>query len=190
MSLKSLSPEVLRKLVANRTRFLEFLERRVRRRDVAEEILQDAYVRGMTRGGSLREDESAVAWFYRLLRNAMVDRARAEAVQRGRQVALDVDALSPGGAEPDQELIETICACVGDLIPTLRPDYAAAIQRIELDGEPLANFADAAGITPGNAAVRVHRARQALRRRIEEVCGSCATHGGYRCQCRGEAHPS
>jgi RNA polymerase sigma-70 factor (ECF subfamily) len=184
-----MSPEVLRKLVANRTRFLEFLERRVRRRDLAEEILHDAYVRGMTRGGALRDDESAVAWFYRLLRNAMIDRTRAESAERGRHVSLDVDALPPGD-DPDEELIDTICACVSDLIPTLRPDYATAIQRIELGGESLAEFAGDTGITPGNAAVRVHRARQALRRRIEEVCGTCATHGGYRCQCSGEAHPS
>lgn len=184
-----MSPEVLRKLVANRTRFLEFLERRVRRRDLAEEILQDAYVRGMTRGGSLRDDESAIAWFYRLLRNAMIDRARAESAEHRRHVRLDVDTLPPGD-EPDQELIDTICACVSDLIPTLRPDYASAIQRIELGGESLANFANDAGITPGNAAVRVHRARQALRRRIEETCGTCATHGGYGCQCRGESHPA
>ena len=92
--------------------------------------------------------------------------------------------------EPDQELIDTICACVADLIPTLRPDYATAIQRVELGGESLPSFAAATGITRGNAAVRVHRARQALRRRIEESCGTCATHGGYRCECRAEAHPT
>ena len=41
-------------------------------RDLAEEILQDAFVRGLSRGAGarLRDDESAVAWFYRLLRNA------------------------------------------------------------------------------------------------------------------------
>ena len=184
-----MSPTVLRVLVANRTRFLEFLERRVRRRDLAEEILHDAYVRSMTRGGALRDDESALAWFYRVLRSAMIDRVRADATTARRQIPLDADAL-PVDVEPDQELIDTICACVADLIPTLRPDYAAAIQRVELGGESLPSFAAATGITRGNAAVRVHRARQALRRRIEESCGTCATHGGYRCECRAEAHPA
>jgi RNA polymerase sigma factor (sigma-70 family) len=184
-----MSPAVLDVLAANRTRFLEFLERRVRRRDLAEEILQDAYVRGMTHGGALREDESAIAWFYRVLRNAMTDRARAESAEQRRLTDLDLDAL-PGSGEPDQELIDTICACVNDLIPTLRPEYAAAIRRIELGGQSLPDFATAEGITRGNAAVRVHRARQALRRRIEESCGACAQHGGYRCECRGEAHPA
>jgi RNA polymerase sigma-70 factor (ECF subfamily) len=184
-----MSPAVLDVLVANRTRFLDFLERRVRRRDVAEEILHDAYVRGMSHGGGLREEESAIAWFYRVLRNAMIDRARADAVEHRRVAAVDVDAL-PVADEPDQELIDAICACVGDLVPTLRPEYATAIQRIELGGQSLPEFAAAEGITRGNAAVRVHRARQALRRRIEETCGQCATHGGYKCECRHELHPA
>src|SRR5436190_6310187 len=66
----AVSPAVLRILVENHARFLAFLERRVGSRDAAQEILQEAFVRSLSRGGSLRDDESAVAWFYRLLRNA------------------------------------------------------------------------------------------------------------------------
>jgi RNA polymerase sigma-70 factor (ECF subfamily) len=182
-----LAPGVVAILVANRDRFLAFLERRVGRRDVAEEILQDAFVRGLARGRTLRADESAIAWFYRLLRNAIVDRARADAAERRGRAAL---ALEPGdGGEPDQELLDTICACVTSLVDTLRPDYAAAIRRVELGGESLPAFAAATGITRGNAAVRVFRARQALRRRLEESCGPCGAHGGWQCECRSEPHP-
>jgi RNA polymerase sigma factor (sigma-70 family) len=183
-----LSPGVLRVLVANHDRFLAFLARRVQRRDVAEEILQDAFVRGIVRGGALREDESAVAWFYRLLRNAIVDRARWQSVEARGLAALAREAGSNAEAEPDGELIETICACVKNLVDTLRDEYAAAIRRVDLEGESVRSFAAAAGITRGNAAVRLYRARQALRRRVEESCGTCATHGCYECECRGEAH--
>jgi len=183
-----LSPAVLRVLVANHDRFLAFLARRVRRRDVAEEILQDAFVRGIARGGGLREDESAIAWFYRLLRNAIVDHARGQSVEARGVAAWAREAESHAEAEPDQELIDTICACVTNLVGTLRSDYAAAIQRVDLDGESVQTYAAAAGITRGNAAVRLFRARQALRRRVEESCGTCATHGCYECECRGEAH--
>lgn len=185
-----LSPAVVRALVANRDRFLAFLERRVRRRDVAEEILQDAFVRGLDRGRTLREDESAIAWFYRLLRNAIVDRARADAAEQRGRAALSHEPIEELGGEPvDQELIDTICSCVTSLVDTLRPEYAEAIRRVELDGESLPSFASATGITRGNAAVRLYRARQALRRRIGESCGTCVTHGGWQCECRSEPHP-
>jgi RNA polymerase sigma-70 factor (ECF subfamily) len=185
---EGLSPAVARVLVANHDRFLAFLERRVRRRDLAEEILQDAFVRGIARGGSLRADESAIAWFYRLLRNAMVDRLRAESAEaRGRE-ALEREVATGAGGGLDQELVDTICACVRSLVATLPSGYAAAIRHVDLEGRSLQAFAAAAGITAGNAAVRLYRARQALRRRAEQSCGPCATHGCYQCECRGEPH--
>lgn len=183
-----LSPAVLRVLVANHERFLRFLERRVGRRDLAEEILQEGFVRGIARGRSLREDESAVAWFYRLLRNAIVDHHRsASAETRGRE-ALGRELELAADGEPDQELIDTICACVTSLIATLKPEYATAIEKVDLGGAPLPRFAEEAGISRGNAAVRLFRARQALRRRVEQTCGTCSMHGCYECQCRNEPH--
>jgi RNA polymerase sigma factor (sigma-70 family) len=182
-----LSPAVLRVLLENHRRFLSFLERRVGRRDLAEELLQESFTRGIARGRTLRDDESVVAWFYRLLRNVMVDHLRRQSAEaRGR--AAFAREESAAAAEPDQELVDTICACVGSLVDTLKPEYAAAIQRVDLGGESLQSFATTANITRGNAAVRLFRARQALRRRVEQSCGTCATHGCYQCECSAEAH--
>jgi RNA polymerase sigma factor (sigma-70 family) len=181
-----LSPAALDILVANHERFLAFLERRVGRRDVAEEILQDAFVRGLSLGvgAALRDDESALAWFYRLLRNALVDRARRADVERR---GLARAAAEPNDA-PDRELSDVVCACVTAIVETLKPDYARAIRRVELEGLGVRAFAAEERITDGNAAVRLHRARQALRRRLEESCGTCATHGCYACECASAAH--
>jgi RNA polymerase sigma-70 factor (ECF subfamily) len=175
-------------LIDNHRRFLGFLERRVGRRDLAEELLQEAFTRGIARGRTLRSDESVVAWFYRLLRNVMVDHLRRQSAEARGRAAFAREESATAGAEPDQELVDTICACVGSLVDTLKPDYAAAIQRVDLGGESLQSFATAANITRGNAAVRLFRARQALRLRVEQSCGTCATHGCYQCECAAEAH--
>jgi RNA polymerase sigma-70 factor (ECF subfamily) len=179
-----LSPGVLRILVENHARFLDFLERRVRRRDVAEEILQEAFVRGIARGASLRDDESAIAWFYRLLRNALVDHVRHAAVEQRALAALAAESAGDAALDSDPDLKDAICRCLGNLLPTLKPAYADALQRVDLTGGSLQSLADSAGITPGNAAVRLFRARQALRRRVEQSCGTCATHGCYQCECQ------
>jgi RNA polymerase sigma factor (sigma-70 family) len=192
LGVTGLSPAVLAILTANHARFLAFLQRRVGRREVAEEILQDAFVRGISRTASatLRDDESAVAWFYRLLRNALVDHFRHASVEERGLARVAAEASESAHAATDQELVDTICACVTSLVDTLKPEYAAAIRRVELSGESLQSFATSVGIAPGNAAVRVFRARQALRRRVEQSCGACATHGCYECECRGEPHPA
>jgi RNA polymerase sigma factor (sigma-70 family) len=186
-----LSRAALDLLVTNHARFLAFLERRVGRRDLAEEILQDAFVRSLSRGGAarLRADESAVAWFYRLLRNAIVDHGRhASAEQRALARAAE-EASEPTERERDGELVEVICACVQSLLETLKPEHRRAIQRVELGGTSLRELAAAESITPGHAGVRLFRARQALRRRIEQSCGPCAEHGCHSCECRSEPHP-
>lgn len=180
------TPQVAEVLAGNHRRFLSFLERRVPSREIAEDILQEAFVRGITKAPPIGDAESIVAWFYRVLRNAVVDHYRhAGAEQRAyAQVLADTDeSVTPS----DTEMFETVCACVRDLVGTLKPEYAAAITRVDLEGTPVKAFAAEQGITPNNAAVRLHRAHQALRRQVTASCGTCAEHGCYRCEC-GRSH--
>jgi RNA polymerase sigma factor (sigma-70 family) len=188
-----LSPAARAVLADNHDRFLAFVRQRVRSPDLAEEILHDALVRGLAHGGALRDDGAVTAWFYRLLRNAIVDHVRSEAGRRRGLSALERELASAAGATPEadqQALVDTICRCVNVLLGALRAEYARALERVDLGGEPIDSFARQAGITRVNASVRLHRARRALRREIGRSCGSCAEHGCYQCECRGAPHRS
>jgi RNA polymerase sigma factor (sigma-70 family) len=182
----SVPTAVARTLAANHDRFLRFLERRVGHRDLAEEILQDAFVRGLSRADSVQSSETAIAWFYRLLRNALIDHYRH---QHSERRALEAAAAepTPPWSQPDDELMNTVCDCVRDMLSTLKPEYAQAIRAVDMDGATLSDFATTSGITPGNAAVRIHRARQALRRRLEQSCGTCAEHACLDCSCQHDS---
>jgi RNA polymerase sigma factor (sigma-70 family) len=179
---ESAADPVVATLLANHRRFLDFLAARVGTREDAEEILQDAFVRGLEKAGAIRDEESAVAWFYRLLRNAVTDHFRRTA---SRRKALEAHAHEVPESDPGfgAELERTVCACVGDLIPLLKPEYADLIRRVDLGGADVTSAADALGITPGNARVRLHRARAALRHELERSCRTCATHGCLDCTC-------
>jgi RNA polymerase sigma factor (sigma-70 family) len=180
------TPEVVNVLVENHRRFLAFLERRVGSRDAAEDILQEAFVRGLDHAGTLRDAEAVIPWFYRLLRNAVIDHYRRRgAEERALAYAAGIaDTAEPG---PDEAMHDEICACVSSLVETLKPEYAAVIQRVDLEGATVAAFADEAGITANNAGVRLHRAHEALRRRLVQSCGTCATHGCLDCRCGAPA---
>jgi RNA polymerase sigma-70 factor (ECF subfamily) len=134
------APDVLRLLLDNHARFLGFLERRVGSRDEAEDILQEAFVRSIGRTDALRTPESAVAWFYRVLRNALIDHHRREGT---RSQAFDrLASESEGGVlVPDQELEAVACACITALLDTLKPEYGAALRRVDLDGLSVRGFA-------------------------------------------------
>ena len=173
---------VLPLLLDNHARFLAFLERRVGSREEAEDILQDAFVRGLDRAPSLRDSASATAWFYRVLRNAITDHYRRRDT-RGRAMDRFAAEIEPA-AGVDSELEAVVCACILSLVETIKPEYGAAIRRVDLDGLSVRDYADEVGITAGNAGVRLHRAREALRKQLVRSCGTCLTHGCLDCECR------
>jgi RNA polymerase sigma-70 factor (ECF subfamily) len=73
---------------------------------------------------------------------------------------------------------------VSRLANTLKPEYAEALQAIEIGGMPVKTFADQKGLSSSNAGVRVYRAREALKKRVAESCGTCAEHGCLDCTCQ------
>lgn len=180
-----LTQDVVATLVANHREFLAFLMRRVGDRAIAEDLLQEAFVRGLDRIDTLRDGESVVAWFYRSLRNAVIDsyRRQGAAARRLESLAREMEQST----EPDAELQQSVCKCVGHLADTLKPEYAAALKRIEVDGISVQAFAEESGVTASNAAVRVFRARQALRKQVTITCGTCADHGCLDCHCGAPA---
>lgn len=176
----ALSPEAIAQLVKGHREFLAFLERRVESRAVAEDILQAAFTRGLERGGDVK-DEKVVAWFYRVLRNAVIDHYRQRSTTARAMEAWGREF--PDVQEPEAELRQEICRCVSGLLETLKPEYREALRIVDLEEGKLKDLAQQSGITAENAAVRVHRARAALRRRIEQACGTCSVHGCLDCSC-------
>ena len=180
-----MTPDLAGHLVGSHRQFLAFIERRVGDRAVAEDILQDAFVRSIEKGDDVRDDTSAVAWFYRMLRNSVIDHYRRTGA-RNRALESFANELKDA-VEPPPEIVDDICGCVRELATSLKPEYAAAIQRVDIDELPVNQFAAEAGITASNAGVRLSRAREALRKQVKASCGTCAEHGCVECHCRKQA---
>lgn len=169
-------------LLENHRAFLRYLERRVGDRALAEDILQDAFAKVVARPEQAPSDESVVPWFYRTLRNAAIDqfRRRGAADRAYEAFARELETLD----SPTADLKAEICACVSRLAATLKPEYAEALEAIEVTGTPVKAYAERKGLSSSNAAVRVFRAREALKKRVIESCGTCAEHGCTDCTCK------
>ena len=174
--------DVLDTLVENRRAFLAYLTRRVGDPALAEDLLQDAFAKALARPEMLPDDEALVPWFYRTLRNAAIDRFRRQgAADRGLEAfARELNTVE---TVPDETRRE-VCQCIGRLATTLKPEYADALLAVEVEGQAVKDYAERKGLTAGNAAVRVFRARQALKQRVVESCGTCAEHGCLNCTCQ------
>jgi RNA polymerase sigma factor (sigma-70 family) len=173
--------ELLAVMAENRRAFLSFLERRVGHRETAEDLLQESFARSLDKV-PLEAEESVTAWFYRVLRNGLIDHYRRRGVADRALAALqkELEEASPEAA-PDER--DAVCRCVTRLSETLKPEYALALRRVEVEGISVRDYASEAGITPNNAAVRLFRARETLRKRVVHWCGSCAAQGCVDCSC-------
>lgn len=167
-------------LFSSHNRFLAFLESRVNSREDAEEILQSALAKAVQNEESL-ERETIVAWFFRVLRNALVDYWRRKAVEQRAVEALQHEAVF--SSDDLTELDRNICECFRELLPTLKPEYAELLTSVDLGGQSVTEAAARLGITANNTAVRLHRARLVLNNRLEETCRICADYGCYDCTC-------
>ena len=172
----------LETLLENHRAFLRYLERRVGDRALAEDILQDAFAKVVARPEQAPTDEAIVPWFYRTLRNAAVDkfRRRGAADRAYEAFARELETHEA----PSTDMETEICACVSRLAATLKPEYAEALQAIEVTGTTVKAYAEQKGLSSSNAAVRVFRAREALKKRVIESCGACAEHGCLNCTCK------
>ena len=160
--------------------FAAFLERRVGERALAEDILQAALLRSLDKVKTLRSPDAAIPWFYRVLRNALIDHTRHAASEHRALRAMAAELASD---EPEEGPSPERCRCVGAVVATLEEDYRAILQRVEVDGLAVKDYASEAGITPNNAGVRAFRARNALRRGVRASCGACAERGCADCTC-------
>lgn len=167
-------------LVKSREKFLGYIRKRISDRDLAEDILQDCLLKAVRAAPEIKDDENLDRWFYRILQNAIVDAYRRRAAESNRRLNYAIEVEQSAGTEEEK----TICMCISELIPTLKPEYAVVVKSIELDGEDPDTVAKRLGISRNNLKVRTHRARQALRKRLEETCRVCAEHHCLDCSCK------
>lgn len=177
---KEADTAVRRALLEGRQHILNFLRRRLGDAEAAEDVLQTFMLRAIERSGQLRDVRG---WLGQILASSIADYGRKVGRQRQREMVMDPTDLDRVQDGFDEELDEAICNCLYKLLPTLRPEYAEVIWRVDLQEQPREAVAKDLGITLNNLTVRLHRGRQALKTRLEQMCLTCPVHGFLDCDC-------
>jgi RNA polymerase sigma factor (sigma-70 family) len=190
-ALRDMDPAVEAALTQNNRAFLQFLLRRLGDPDDAKDVFQNFCLRVVNASDTVRQTDSMVAWLYSVLRSTLTDHYRSEGARRRREAhyAREQIVLSDDPVAIDKELEEAICGCFYGLLPALRSEYAEILRRIDLVGEPRKKVASDLGVSVANVRVRLHRARQALRKSLGGSCGSCCRHGFRECNCASTGPP-
>lgn len=169
-------------LVESYGRFRSYLRKRFRVQAEAEEVLQAFMLRALERSTDLRDTNSVRGWLSRILATTIADfhRQRPRAI---RELPLTAELNDRFVVDHSAEADQNVCECVYQYLPLLKTEQAEAIRRIDLAGEPRELVAIETGVTVNNITVRLHRARQALKGHLEEMCTACREESYLACRC-------
>ena len=150
-------------------RLFTFLLRLTRRHHVAEDLLEETWLRLVKHGRRLRPDTRLGPWLFTVARNLHVSYVRSRMIEDSTAVGLmtlwpfSVERSSPFEATAASELERRIERVLASLPPASRE----VLLLVGVAGLDHSDAADVCGITPEALRQRLHRARAMLARAIE-----------------------
>jgi RNA polymerase sigma-70 factor (ECF subfamily) len=138
---------------------------------LAEDLVQDTFVRAQKSPHPYRGAASQETWLCAIGLNVVRDHFRAKA----RRPETGAEIVSPDDVPSDENLEHAVLqaemsACIGEMLTRLpRPQYDVVALH-DKAGLPHGEIADLLGISSGNSCVLLHRGRAALRTLFEEHC--------------------
>lgn len=162
-----------------RDRFAELVERHKRMvyaiawsylgdAEICEDAAQETFIRAFRYLGALRDAGKFPAWLGRIARNVsttLLRRRRAELEQRKRWLTQQAAAAPDAPAGADDE--ENLKAMLGRTLAELPPRHRECLVLFYLEGKSVLEAAAMLGLSEAALKTRLHRARQALRGRLE-----------------------
>lgn len=142
-----------------------FVLRRVRNREVAEDIVQDVFARLVA--SDIDKIENVSGWLHQVARNAIIDRRRS--AQR-REILTDDVPEAAVAEDDDQAIWDEIVACLQPFLDGLAAEQRSALVMTDLGGMTQAEAANEAGISVAGMKSRVQRARRQLLNDLQECC--------------------
>lgn len=158
-----------------------FVLKQVLHEDVAEDILQDVFIKIHSHINTLKDENKLQSWIFQITRNTIADYYRSLKSEEGLSNTIEVteDSSNEDANEIDQ--------CVETLLDYLPENYRKALYLTEYQGLTQKQLAKKFKITLSGAKSRVQRARKKLKNMLLECChdqlGKKGIAIAYRCEC-------
>ncbi|HEX5109772.1 MAG TPA: RNA polymerase sigma factor [Vicinamibacterales bacterium] len=148
-------------------RLFNFLARLSRRRDIAEDLLEETWLRVVAHAPRLHDDTRLAPWLFTIARNLYASYCRSRLLDY-EMAALQLWPSQPAEPSPFE------AAAAGELqqrvevaLASLSGIYREALLLVALEGLTPAEAATVCGVTPETMRQRLSRARSLLARRLD-----------------------
>jgi RNA polymerase sigma-70 factor (ECF subfamily) len=166
---------------AHETELHAFLIGQVRDPALADDLLQDVFLKAVREGARFCGLDSPRAWLFQVTRHLVIDRYR---VRKPTVPVADALPAPESAVTP----VEALSACLEHALQALDDDDRDVVQRCDIDGQAQRAYAEAHGLSVPAVKARIQRARARLRHRLIERCGVRFDADGHVC-CHGHCHP-
>ncbi len=146
-------------------KLLRFIRKRVNNDVVAEDILQDVFVKIYRNIDSIREGKKLESWIYQVTRNTIIDHYRSR--KEHAELPENLSAPEPQTKAEDKE---ELSACMASLLSHLPDKYRTAVQLCDVQGKSQKVLAETEKISLSGAKSRVQRGREQLRQLLHDCC--------------------
>jgi RNA polymerase sigma-70 factor, ECF subfamily len=133
-------------------------------RERAEDLVQDTYLRVLSKPRFLRNDDD-LAYLLRVLRNMFISQHRRDTSRPALATAMEVDRFEDAAAPPPDEVFES--RLVYEHIAALPPNFRDALVAVDVAGLKYREAAHALGVGEATLTSRLFRARQRVAEALE-----------------------
>jgi RNA polymerase sigma-70 factor (ECF subfamily) len=147
---------------------MSFLVRRLGRREDAEDLLQETFVRAI-RSGSFDESGNLRAYLMRIAHNLMVNRLRRPrlVVPAETEEEATFEDVAAGGASPEQDAVwSAFRRRLAGVLAAMSEAHRRAFELGVLEGRPYAEVAELTGWSLSQVKINIFRARKRV---VEEL---------------------
>lgn len=146
-------------------KLLSFIQKRINDNNMSEDILQDVFVKILTKINTLKDSSKLRSWLYQVTRNAISDYYR----DKRKVNNIPLSCLDPE-FENEDNIMKEVESWVACLIKGLPDIYREAVELSEIAGMPQKDIAKKLNISYPNARSRVQRGRNMLKNKLTECC--------------------
>ncbi|MFI5202875.1 MAG: RNA polymerase sigma factor SigZ [Flavobacteriales bacterium] len=140
-----------------------FILKRVHDTEVANDLLQDIFVKIHTKINTLKQEDKLTSWIYQVTRNSILDYFKTKKPSSSLPADL-TETTEPKTFNQEME------NCLKSMLNELPPEHKDAILQTELGTLSQKEYAEKIGISYSGAKSRVQRARQELNDLFKSCC--------------------
>ena len=144
-------------------RLINFVNQKVKDKELAKDIVQDVFVKVFTNINNLKNKGKIVPWIYQITRNEVNNYFRNMKYETSSEDVPEIETI-------EENLTSEFSQCILPMIESMPEKYSEAIKLTEINHLSQKELAEHLNISYSGAKSRVQRGREMLKTNLESCC--------------------